>query len=435
MKDRKSGRLKTSERLKKRITAARPCLLVVLLMVCMNGGSAFAAEDRTDTPAPDTASVDEPVSEENAASQETPETGGVQLVPPVLERKLLSPYRMLEKALEAEGRSEEIVWLSETPFLALERPELTGVPQGALLILHDDDQHPDWPKVIKPLREQMPEKGWHTLAIALPFAEFPQVPERTVPVKQIDSVPAGTLDAPPTDADDTQTPPTTDENAQKGSEEVNAQEERTTEPDAPQVVDKADINGDQVALEAAVNSDQAPASTEENMINVGDQADAKTEAMPVVETDTSLARLQQGLTYLTEKGFLNIVMVGYRHSAQVLLQYIEQSQMSLPTDGLAFVLIDPRLTAKQQAEFGTLLGPSFNLKILDIVDKSDAEAKRLAKQRQGSVRRAHISGYTQAMLPVRAGDFDPPAMLVRRVKGWLQVHAPGMDAKAYRNRP
>lgn len=55
-----------------------------------------------------------------------------------------------------------------TPFTALYRPDRSGQPRGALVLLPDIDQHPDWPGVTGPLRRGLPEHGWDTLALQTP---------------------------------------------------------------------------------------------------------------------------------------------------------------------------------------------------------------------------------------------------------------------------
>lgn len=69
-------------------------------------------------------------------------------------------------------------------FLALFTPASTinkaVTPRGAVILLHGLGAHPDWPDVIAPLREQLPDAGWATLSIQLPVhpneAEFSDYP-------------------------------------------------------------------------------------------------------------------------------------------------------------------------------------------------------------------------------------------------------------------
>lgn len=62
------------------------------------------------------------------------------------------------------------------PALWLE--QRTAEPQGGALIVHDDGQHPAWPRIVQDLRQHLPTHGWSTLAITLPPRPAPPVPMR-----------------------------------------------------------------------------------------------------------------------------------------------------------------------------------------------------------------------------------------------------------------
>lgn len=53
-------------------------------------------------------------------------------------------------------------------FFALYTPAAGKIKRGAAILLHGMGAHPDWPEVIAPLRENLPESGWTTLSIQLP---------------------------------------------------------------------------------------------------------------------------------------------------------------------------------------------------------------------------------------------------------------------------
>jgi pimeloyl-ACP methyl ester carboxylesterase len=40
---------------------------------------------------------------------------------------------------------------------------------GGVILIHGIGVHPDWPDVINPLREQLPEHGWSTLSLQMPI--------------------------------------------------------------------------------------------------------------------------------------------------------------------------------------------------------------------------------------------------------------------------
>ncbi len=78
----------------------------------------------------------------------------------------LPPGQYLE--LQAGDLMMPSLWLEQT----------TARPQGAALIVHDDGQHPDWPRLIHDLRHHLPDTGWSTLSISIPPRPSPPIPER-----------------------------------------------------------------------------------------------------------------------------------------------------------------------------------------------------------------------------------------------------------------
>ncbi len=65
----------------------------------------------------------------------------------------------------------EVVWLNDntSDFLILKADYVSTNRRGGVILLHDIDAHPDWPEIISPLRNSLPEKGWPTLSIQLPL--------------------------------------------------------------------------------------------------------------------------------------------------------------------------------------------------------------------------------------------------------------------------
>lgn len=53
-------------------------------------------------------------------------------------------------------------------FFAIYTPGVGKIQRGGVVLLHGLGAHPDWPDVIAPLRETLPESGWDTLSIQLP---------------------------------------------------------------------------------------------------------------------------------------------------------------------------------------------------------------------------------------------------------------------------
>lgn len=53
-------------------------------------------------------------------------------------------------------------------FLSIYMPTSKAKTKGTVIILHGRGFHPNWPKLVYPLRTGLPEHGWNTLSIQLP---------------------------------------------------------------------------------------------------------------------------------------------------------------------------------------------------------------------------------------------------------------------------
>jgi pimeloyl-ACP methyl ester carboxylesterase len=65
----------------------------------------------------------------------------------------------------------QVVWLKTADgqkVFAIYEPQRKGHGKGAAILLHDMGQHPDWPRVIAPLRNALPRHGWSTLSVQMP---------------------------------------------------------------------------------------------------------------------------------------------------------------------------------------------------------------------------------------------------------------------------
>lgn len=61
-------------------------------------------------------------------------------------------------------------------FLARHIPDLSGLPRGAVIILHDSAQNPAWPFTAAALSDDLPLHGWDTLSIELPAPDTKATP-------------------------------------------------------------------------------------------------------------------------------------------------------------------------------------------------------------------------------------------------------------------
>ena len=80
------------------------------------------------------------------------------------------------ETLQADARlAKDLAWLDvgQEKVLYLYRPGASAVQRGTVVMLHDLLDHADWPGVVQPLRNQLPEHGWATLSLQLPPATGP----------------------------------------------------------------------------------------------------------------------------------------------------------------------------------------------------------------------------------------------------------------------
>ncbi len=67
----------------------------------------------------------------------------------------------------------EAVWLkaNDHDFLTIYTPNEDEKPKGTVILLHGRGYHPEWPEVMAPLRVDLVEAGWSTLAVQMPVLE------------------------------------------------------------------------------------------------------------------------------------------------------------------------------------------------------------------------------------------------------------------------
>ncbi len=96
---------------------------------------------------------------------------------PVVEAPKLPPERAetargkrLQQQIEQIDPQTKASWLGVNPdqFLALYRADSSGRTYANLILLHDNQQHPDWPGLVHQMRTQLAKQGWNTLSIAVP---------------------------------------------------------------------------------------------------------------------------------------------------------------------------------------------------------------------------------------------------------------------------
>jgi len=347
----------------------------------------------------------------------------------------LLPEVMEQAALADETIKKQIVWL-DTPegkgkanikFLGLETHEHTSEPQGAVLFLHGVDQHPDWPKVIKPLRTVLPENGWYTFSIMLPYESYTKPPARELEAKATGSVEV--TDGMPLfsgrysklDSDDA-------DKALESSEEKESSDEQV---EKTEIADTETIEGEptETAADLALADGSADDSEEVIDVSVDDKKKGK---ISVLNFDDKVSlRLAAALAHIAEQGLQNIVLLGYQQGAESVLNYLSENKGMLPEKGLTVIWVDASFSERAQNRMGTLLEKNSPLLILDIVDSSSGSRDVAAKRRVSDAKRQNYMGYSQVKLPISTSATLMRSSLTQRIKGWLKVNAEGMSAEKF----
>ena len=94
---------------------------------------------------------------------------GTWMAPDAAAADLEREQRLAEQISDAIMDGEAISLNAEGQgFLAIHMASETEEVKGAAIILHGRGLHPDWETVVQPLRTQLPQYGWHTLALQMP---------------------------------------------------------------------------------------------------------------------------------------------------------------------------------------------------------------------------------------------------------------------------
>ncbi|BFM17813.1 alpha/beta hydrolase family protein [Maricurvus nonylphenolicus] len=341
---------------------------------------------------------------ESDTPQETTQENQIPRSPAVIDPPVPDLEKRAMALLAAKASPESVVWLQalDEEFLALYEPDITGSPQGAVLILHAEGQHANWPNTIEVMRTTLPEYGWATLATTLPAPDRAPVPKRDLPTRPIKKKAA---EAATTDSADKGTPaetakerPETEEIYDSAENGLSGGEATPIPAPGPNIVDTDDIP---VASPAEVRASQ---------------------------------RIGAALTYLNDQGQFNIVLVGDGMGAarggdfvMAIPPATPQTPNEKPIKPIrAMVIINARnsVPASDIDLPKALFDPE--IPTLDIYFGTDVRDPAEAERRRKFARRQGFKVYQQLRLPEIANNrMLGENRLARRVRGFLSKHAKG----------
>lgn len=125
--------------------------IIIRVIFCLCIGNAALAQ-QPPTPA---AATPAPTNPAAATAKPAPATGAVGTGNSVYIDRI-----PVEQMLTLDANGDQ--------FRARHIPDLSGLPRGAVIILHDSAQNPAWPFTAAALSDDLPLHGWDTLSIELP---------------------------------------------------------------------------------------------------------------------------------------------------------------------------------------------------------------------------------------------------------------------------
>lgn len=316
----------------------------------------------------------------------------------------LDPELKKQLALAKTLKAHEIEWLevsypeSSEPqkTLAIAHPSLIAEEQGAILLIHDKEQHADWPQIIRPLRQTLPESGWYTLSVSLPDDTRGKLPSRELAAKGFDQL-------------------TLSESLRAN---LDSGQRNRNEP-----AENASESAESTATQQESESAEAPAqdaSDSEESVDI-DLAAAKKQDKNKIPYDVrALSHIEKAVETIKSKSYQTIVMVAHRQSAELVLNYVKAHQSELTTPGFAIVFIEPLVGDAYLLNLKEWLGDSFSVPILEVLSRSNLEAVEKAKARELAMKKAGVGAFRQLFLTISNTEIFHES-LSRRVKLWLEA--------------
>ncbi len=319
----------------------------------------------------------------------------------------LDPEHKKQMALANSLKAHETVWLdvsypdvSESiKVLAITNPSLIAEKQGAILFLHDKEQHADWPEIIHPLRKSLPKAGWFTLSVSLPDETRVALPSRELDPKAFDQLIISESLKKNLDSGV--------RNRQDPESSLNENQSSTGEADTETVpVEQSSEDSESVDIDLAVANNEPDLNKIPYDVRV-------------------LKHIEKAYEYLQSQSFQNIVIIAYRHSAEQVLQYVKAHSGEISSPGLALIFIEPVIPEAYLIDISEWLGKDFPVPILDIINKNNQQAGQDAEVRRLSLLRSGAKEYKQLHITITNNEiFDES--LSKRIKLWLDTNAPGM---------
>jgi hypothetical protein len=359
------------------------------------GAAGETTEDTTETP---------PASEPPAPPE-----------PPIYSSRSERDMKLLEKTLSSQ---ESAVWLNglDGPFLALYEDDIGTEPEGAVLILHAEGQHGNWPTTIERIRNTLPYHGWTTLATSLPNPANTDTPERTLPANITPPTPEG---------EQTESPDAAEGGQEKETAEQATNEDNPTDDPQAEAGEENEIFDDTTGTLGDGSLPPEQTGEEPSQPQLDPEAVAH-------------SRIEAAISHINDLGIFNIVLLGDGVGAARAGNFLNSLPPPKPTKRgekpikpiRAMVIINARNTSPRGDI--NLLGSLFDadMPTLDIyfgthqLDNYDSEVRKKYALRNG------FKTYQQILLPeLSHNTMLGENRLSKRVRGFLSKHARGVKVE------
>lgn len=312
-----------------------------------------------------------------AETSATPETNA-DATPAPLEPSVPRPTPLEQFASSFE--QPEWIEAGSEKMLALYRPDTSGTPLGAALILHRGEQPPWWSNATEQMRMELSDYGWATLMILLPTEKMtiPARPKPKPPVQQENPEPKE-------DSEDQAAPGEDQEIFDSSTGELST----TEEMNKPEV---------------------APVEAEDEI----------EPALPLPERNEQ--RIMAAMNYLNEKGQFNLALISDSTSTPIASATLLRMSPGNGAKAIVAQIIvnEPRdAPLPNKALDEGLFDPSVPL--LDIYSDIHHYNSN-GDNRQRRARQKKYQTYQQISI-----DLDDTQQLAKRVRGFLSKHAAGME--------
>lgn len=278
---------------------------------------------------------------------------------PLAERSELEALA-LERQLAAN--EQQRLDAAGTQFLALWLPANDPAPKGAVILLPGDEESADAPRVIGPLRQKLPDAGWHSLSLSLPDPQG-----ANLPIRVVESAPA--------------------------AGEVPA--EKPAEPATP---------------EPAPTSAPATEPTQ------------NAEAARAAHVERVFARIDAGIAFAGQQQAKTLVLMGHGSGAYWAARYIAERK---PANVAHLLLVDLRQPEGFESPINDLLA-QLKASVGDFYYRDSPTARQAALLRKQLSQRQKQPTFVQVGLDALPGNADvAEEQLFRRLRGWLDKQAGG----------